>query len=160
MESGLDHADAWSVIQQGRRHMKYAPPNKRNSPSADAVVRSGARPPAGTALQPTPRVGLSELDTALHPDQRQALFGANGPSGGRGVPHLLGDPGTGVCGHTEQALAALLFLSRDVLRIDRHHMSTRSLVFKILSSGVIVHNRALTTYDARNEKTAQRAVFS
>ncbi|MCC8490779.1 phage integrase N-terminal SAM-like domain-containing protein, partial [Xanthomonas citri] len=27
MDSGLDHAEAWSVIQQGRRPMKYHPKN-------------------------------------------------------------------------------------------------------------------------------------
>lgn len=36
---------------------------------------------------------------------------------------------------------------------------TKSLVFKILSRGVTVHNRAVTTPNARNEKTAQCAVF-
>ncbi len=63
-------------------------------------------------------------------------------------------------GTQNRALAALLFLSRDIMRIDRHHVSDESLVFKILSRGVTVHNHALTTPTARNEKTAQCAVFS
>lgn len=37
---------------------------------------------------------------------------------------------------------------------------TKSLAFTILSSGVTAHNRAVTTSTARNEKTAQCAVFS
>lgn len=60
-------------------------------------------------------------------------------------------------GTQNQALAARLFLSHVSIGIT---CPTQSLVFKILSRGVTVHNRAVTTPNATNKKTAQCAVFS
>lgn len=133
---------------------------RRNSAAGAEAVGSGARPPAGTAVQPAHSAGLSELDTALHPGQRQALFGVDGPSRASGLFHPLGDPGTGSAGTQNRALAAQLFLSRNALRIDGHHMSDEIPGFHNLESWHPSAHHVVTTPNATNEKTAQCAVFS
>ncbi len=72
-----------------------------NSPIGAEVVGSGARSVAGSALQPAYRAGLSELDTPLHPGQRQAPSGSNGAGGSRGVPHTARNRWAGVRGNAE-----------------------------------------------------------
>lgn len=100
------------------------------------------------------------METALHLGQRQALSRADEPGGGRDVPHPLGDPGTAVWASRTKRWRRCCFSTATYCVSIGITCSTKSLAFTILSSGVTVHNRTLTTPTTRNEKTAQCAAFS
>lgn len=117
MASRRDHTDIFSAIQQGRRRMRHPEKRRRNSAPFDQAPGSGARLLARAALQRAHRAGVRKLDPAFHSSQRQAASGADGAGGGRCLP----DPATEgqvSAGTQDQALAALLFLYREVLRIE------------------------------------------
>lgn len=98
--------------------MRHPQTRRHNITSTGPVARSGERPPAGTALQPANRAGLSQLDTVLHPRQRQARSGADGQAEVEAFLTRLATDGQVSAGTQNQALAALLFLYREVLRIE------------------------------------------
>ncbi len=106
--------------------MKYTPKKWRNGTSADAVARSGARPPAGTALQPAHRVGLFELDTAFILANGKRYPAQMGQVEVEAFLTCLAIQAQVSAGTQNRALAALLLFSCNVLRIDRHHVSDES----------------------------------
>ncbi len=129
----------------------------RNSTSANAVTRSSAQPPASRTAPSRPiragyRTSSRPAASAIRRRWARRASRRSSPAW-RPMRRCLrhAEPGVWLC---------CCFSTAKYCVSIGMTCPTKSRVVTILGSDVMVHNHAVTTSTARNEKTAQCAVFS